>query len=219
MPDIPPPLSEIAYFAQHLTTIEFVWFLAWNIADGRWTEMGLDETAGRGQLLYHFSQLHDDGELLDVVKKSSGRLQRRLMALQRGTFEEIQREAPFSRHAQRNMETLLRAWQEEGEAGFAQAWVKTFPVGWEGAREPEEPIRIVGDGGDSQERALDVVGAPDQETRVAAEWWYKDYTFGQEWRSGLHLTTRPEENGTRYSAHELEIPPGGKKWIYFRLPW
>jgi hypothetical protein len=43
MPDIPPQLSEIAYFAQHLTTIEFVWFLAWNIADGRWTEMGLTD--------------------------------------------------------------------------------------------------------------------------------------------------------------------------------
>jgi hypothetical protein len=219
MPDIPPHLSEIAYFAQHLTTIEFVWFLAWNIADGRWTEMGLDNTAGRSQLLYHFSQLHDDGELLDVVKKSSGQLRRRLMALQRGAFEEIQREAPFSRHAQRNMETLLRAWKEEGEAGFAQAWEKTFPVGGEGTRGPEEPIRIVGDGGDSPERALDVLGAPDQETRVAAEWWYKDYTFGQKWRSGLHLTTRPDEKGTRYSAHEIEIPPDIRKWIYFRLPW
>jgi hypothetical protein len=31
MAEIPPHLSEIAYFAQHLTTIELVWFLAWNI--------------------------------------------------------------------------------------------------------------------------------------------------------------------------------------------
>jgi hypothetical protein len=217
MAGIPPQLSEIAYFAQALTTVEFVWLLAWNIADGRWAEIGIEETAGRGQLLYHFSKLHDDG-LLEVLKKSSGRLQQRLMALHRGTFEEIQRYAPFSRPAQRNMETLLRAWKEEGESGFSHAWERTFPGGWERAQEPENPIRIVGDGGDSEVRALDVVGAPDQETRVAAEWWYKYYAFGTEWRPGLHLTTRPDANGTGYSVHELEIPPDGKRWIYFRLP-
>jgi len=219
MAEIPPHLSEIAYFAQHLTTIELVWFLAWNIADGRWTQIGLDETAGRGQLLYHFSELHDDGRLLEVVKQSSGRLQQRLMCLRRGTFEQNQREAPFSRYAQRNMETLLRSWKEDGEAGYARAWERTFPAGCEAGREVQDPIRIVGEGGDCQERALEVVGAPDRETRAAAEWWYKFYTFGPDWTPGLHLTTRPDENGNRYSAHEIEIPPDRRKWIYFRLPW
>jgi len=86
------------------------------------------------------------------------------MSLRRGTFEEIQQQAPFSRHAQRNMEALLRAWNGKGEAGFTQAWERTFAVGWDTAREPQEPIRIIGEGGDCQERALEVLGAPDRET-------------------------------------------------------
>jgi hypothetical protein len=101
--------------------------------------------AGCGLLLDLFTNLNGGG--LEVVKVSSGRLQQRLMSLRRGTFEEIQQQAPFSRHAQCNMETLLRAWNEEGEAGFTQTWERIFPVGWDTAREPQEPIRIIGEGG------------------------------------------------------------------------
>jgi hypothetical protein len=111
-----PLLSEVAYFAKNLTTIEVVWFLGWNIAEGRWGRIGLDKAAGRDLLVDLFSKLHGG---LDVVKQSSGRLQQRLMSLRRGTFEEIQQQAPFSGHAQRNMIALLRAWNEDGEAGFA----------------------------------------------------------------------------------------------------
>lgn len=207
---------EIAYFAENLTTIDFAWFLAWNIADGRWAQIGLDEAAGRSQLLSHVSMLQ--GEVPDLVKNSGGRLQQQLMALRRGTFEQIQREAPFSRQARRNMEVLLRAWREEAAAGFEQAWKRTFPAGWEAVRIPQEPIRIVGEGGESEERALETIDAPDREARVAAEWWYKFYTFGSDWSAGLHLTTTPDENGAVYSIHEIELPPDIQKWIYFRLP-
>ena len=136
-----PEFSEIAYACKNLSQIEFIWLLGWNIADGRWGRIGLDETAGRGLLLDLFGKLHGD---LEVVKESSGRLQQRLMALQRGTFEEIQQESPFSRHAQRNMDSLLRAWKEDGEAGFVRAWEAVFPVGWDATREPQDPIRIMG---------------------------------------------------------------------------
>ena len=212
-----PELSEVAYFVQNLTTIEVVWLLGWNIADGRWGRVGLDEMAGRGLLLDLFTNLHGGG--LEVVKESSGRLQQHLMSLRRGTFEEIQQQAPFRRHVQRNMEALLRAWYEEGEAGFTQTWERIFRVGWDTARAPQEPIRIIGEGGDCQERALEVLGAPDHETRAAAEWWYKFYAYKPGWKPGLHLTTTPDESGTHYSAHEIEIPPDIRRWIYFRLPW
>jgi len=58
-----PELSEVAYFAQNLTTIEVVWLLGWNIADGRWARIGVDELAGRGLLLDLFTNLHAGGRL------------------------------------------------------------------------------------------------------------------------------------------------------------
>ncbi len=94
-----PQLSEVAYFAQNLTTIEVVWLLGWNIADGRLGRIGLDEAAGRDLLVDLFRKLHGG---LDVVKQSGGRLQQRLMSLRQGTFEEIQQQAPFSSHARRD---------------------------------------------------------------------------------------------------------------------
>lgn len=218
MPDIPPQLAEVAYFAQHLNTIEFVWFLAWNIADGQWAKIGIGETAGRGQLLCHFSKLQDGGRF-EVLKESSGRLQQRLMALRRGTFEEIQQEAPFSRHAQQNMEDLLRAWKNKGEAGFSRAWEQAFPVGGEAVREPQDLIRIIGEVGDCEERALEVKGAPDRHIRVAAEWWYLYYTFGRNWTPGMHFTTGGNQEGVRFSVHNITVLPGDNKRIYFKLPW
>ena len=218
MPDIPPQLAEVAYFAQHLSPIEFVWFLAWNIADGQWDKIGIGETAGRGQLLSHFSKLQGGGRF-EVLKESSGRLQQRLMALRRGTFEEIQQEAPFSRQAQQNMEDLLRAWKDKGEAGFTRAWQQTFPAGWDAAREAQDPIRIVGEVGDCEERALEVKGAPDRHIRVAAEWWYLYYTFGHNWTPGMHFTTGPNQNGVRFSVHNITLLPDERRPVYFRLPW
>ena len=165
-----PRFPQLGDLSRNLTQIEFVCFLGWNVADGHWGRLGLDETAGGLLLLDLFSKLHGGGRL-EMVNESSGRLQQRLMSLRRGSFEEIQQEAPFSRHAQRNMKSLLRAWEENGEAGFARVWELVFRMGGEAAREPQEPIRIIGEGGDCQERALEVLGAPDWETRVAAEWF------------------------------------------------
>ena len=62
----------------------------------------------------------------EAAKQARIRLQQCLMALRRGTFEEIQRESPFSRYAEGNMENLLRAWMEEGEAGFTRKWSEIF---------------------------------------------------------------------------------------------
>ena len=69
----------------------------------------------------------------EVLKESSGRLQERPMALRRGTFEEIQQEAPFSRYAQRYMKALLRAWKNKGGGGI-RASVGTGVPCWVGGR-------------------------------------------------------------------------------------
>ena len=108
------------------------------------------------------------------------------MALRIGAFEEIQQEAPFSRFAQRNMEALLRAWRNGGVRGFAQAWDATFHSGWEDGRERQYPIRIIGDKGDCKERALEVLGAPDRQSRTAAEFWYLFYSLGDGWKWERH---------------------------------
>jgi len=71
-----PRFPEIADLCRTFTQIEFVWLLGWNIADGHWGRIGLDEVAGRGLLLDLFSKLHA-AAVLEVVKESSGRLQQR----------------------------------------------------------------------------------------------------------------------------------------------
>jgi hypothetical protein len=200
-----------------LSLIESVWRLAWNIADGEWGRIGLEEAGARKLLLAQFSKLH--GDLLGAAKVSRGRLQQCLMALRRGTFEEIQQDSPFSLHARRNMDTLLRAWMEEGEAGFARVWAEVFRPGWQAARETHPPIQIIEDIGDCEERALEVRGALDGETRVAAEWWYLYYMFGRDWKPGMHFTAIAKEEGTHFSVHNITVLPDTRKRVYFRLPW
>jgi hypothetical protein len=117
------------------------------------------------------------------------------------------------------MESLLRAWKEKGEAGFTEVWERTFPVGWDAALEPQDPIRIVGEGGDCEERALEVKGAPDQHSRVAAEWWYLYHTFGSNWTPGMHFTAGGKQGGAHFSVHSITLLPDDRKQIYFRLPW
>lgn len=199
-----------------LPPIEFVWLLGWNIAAGEWPRIGVKPQAGREVLIDLFGNLQGDSS--ELPKKSARRLQQALMALQGRSFEHIQQEAPFSRFAQRNMEALLRAWTERGAAGFAQVWDGIFHAGWEAERGQQNPIRIVGEIGDCPAYALQVVGAPDAQTRVAAEWWYLYYTFGQGWTWGMHRT-RGSNDGTHYSVHHIQIPPNGEKRVYFRLPW
>jgi hypothetical protein len=201
-----------------LSDIELAWFLAWSIADGEWARVGLDQAKGRELLLDLFSQIKK-GDRLQAAKESGMRLQQSLMALRRHTFEEIQLESPFSRLAQRNMRNLLRAWTEEGDAGFARAWEQIFQPGWEAAQEAPNPIRIIVDTGESEDRALEVTGAPDTETRVAAEYWYLYYTFGRGWTQTIHYTTRANEHGAHFSVHNIHIFPNSHKQIYFRLPW
>jgi hypothetical protein len=212
-----PRFPELAYLCLNLNQIEFVWFLGWNVADGRLTRIGLEQTSGRQFLLDLLSKLH--GDPLEGVKKSGSRLQQRLMALHRGSFEEIQEQSPFRRQAQRNMDTLLRAWIQERETGYTRVWDEVFQQGWEAARESQKPIQIIGDVGDCEERALEVKGAPNRETRVAAEWWYLYHTFGSNWKPMMHFTTVPNGDGACFSVHDITVLPDSRKLVYFRLPW
>jgi len=196
---------------------EFVWLLGWHIADGKWDRIGLGESAARRLLLDTVGRIH--GDPFDAARQSRGRLQQCLMALRRGSFEEIQQESPFSLLARDNMDTLLLGWVEEGEAGFEQAWNEIFLAGWDALRRPQDPIRVVGETGDCEDRALEVQGAQDQEMRVAAEWWYLYYTFGRSWRPGMHASTNGKDGGTHFSVHDIHILPNTRKRIYFRLPW
>jgi hypothetical protein len=78
--------------------------------------------------------------------------------------------------------------------------------------------RIVGDIGDCEQRALEVKGTPDQETRVAAEWWYLYYTLRHDW-TGIHATTRGDGEGVRFSVHDIHIFPDTSRQVYFRVFW
>ena len=73
------------------------------------------------------------------------------------------------------------------------------------ARESQNPIRITGDVGDCEERALEVIGAPNRETRVAAEWWYLYHTLGNNWTRGC---TSPQSQMQRLVKESAKRKPG-----------
>ena len=83
----------------------------------------------------------------------------------------------------------------------------------------QNSIRVVGATGDCEERALEVKGAPDRKTRVAAEWWYLYHTFRQGWTPGMHFTTVAKDGNAHFSVHNIHVYPDARKRIYFRLPW
>jgi hypothetical protein len=200
-----------------LEEFELCWQAAYDIVDGQRKKTGLSEAEARKFLGDLLRATGDDAR--EAAQVARRRLQQHSMALRRGTFEEIQEGSSFRRQARRNMDSILKAWEEEGEDGFARAWEELYPAGQEYRREGEEPVRVAGRSGDCEARALEVQGAPDQETRVVAEWWYLYYTFGRGWTPGMHATTLPDGEGRRYSVHEVRFPAGERRRVYFRLLW
>lgn len=154
--------------------------------------------------------------LLEDAEQSQVQLQQALMALRGDSFEEIQNEAPFRPHAQGNMRLLVTAYVEGGDSGISKAWQEIFPEGWEERPTKYEPIRIIGGDGESSDRALQVVGAPDLDTRVAAEWWYLRYRFGNGWTALMHTSITENAGGDRFSVHDIRLSDGSRKRVFFR---
>jgi hypothetical protein len=201
---------------QGLTDVQMMLLIGWNLAAGYWSRIGLSPAEAK-ELMFNFaaqvaSKPVRTRELLPPIQQA-------LMALRKDPFEVIQGEAPFRPHAQANMKRLLNAYIEGGDSGLDAAWAEVFSEDQEVQPADYQPIRVVGGNGKSKETALEVVGAPDQETRVAAEWWYLRYTFGWAWQPGVHATTTNDENGNRFSVHDGQLLGGSRKKIFFRLPW
>ena len=202
-----------------LSQDELAWLVAWKAAAGAWDRIDLSPDEAKEVILHFMRCLHKDADALQAAKQSRGRLQQSLMALRRQSFEEIQSEAPFSVEANGNFKELLRAWQDEGEEGVTRVWNRMFAPGRHETKHSQVPIKIIGGPGDCQERALEVIGAPDQETRVAAEWWYLFYTYGRNWQWEMHATLEGNKGAGHFSMHEIRLQSGRGKRIYFRLPW
>jgi len=202
---------------QGLTDVQMMLLIGWNLSAGYWSRLGLSPAEAKDLMSNFAKQIGDNP--VKVVKESRPHIQQALMALRKEPFEAIQGEAPFRLHAQTNMKRLLNAYMESGDSGFDETWPQVFSNDQEVQPADYQPIRVVGGGGESRETALEVVGAPDGETRVAAEWWYLRYTFGWEWEPGFHATTTKDESGNRFSVHDGRLPGGSRKQIFFRLPW
>jgi hypothetical protein len=201
---------------QGLSEVEIAWLIAWNAAAGYWSRVGLGPDEAKtlmGDFVREFA-----ANLLEDAKRSQVQLQQALMALRKDSFEEIQDEAPFRPHAQGNMRRLVAAYVEGGDSGISKAWQEIFPEGWEEQPTKYEPIRITGGDGESSDHPVQVVGASDLETRVAAEWWYLRYRFGHGWEAGMHITTREDASGERFSVHSIRFSDGSRKQIFFQLP-
>jgi hypothetical protein len=211
------PVSDYIAKISRLPQPEVVWLLGWNIADGEWQRIGLNPAAAKELLIDLFGRLQ--GDLSNLPKRSAERLQNALMSLAEGSFEEIQEEPPFSRFAQKNMEALLQAWRDRGEPGFAQVWDAIFHPGWGDEREHQYPIRIIGETGDCEQRALEILGGRDRESRAAAEFWYLFYTLGQNWKWERHETVGDGQRGPQFSVHHIRVLPDSDRRVYFRLSW
>lgn len=212
-------LPEPTAAGEGLSDTELAWLIAWNAAAGAWDRIGLSTDEAKQALLHFMRCMLVNGDGLKAVKESRIWLRQSLMALRRESFEAIQSEAPFNRDTLLNFEALARAWQEAGEQGVTQKWNEIFAPGWQERRHSHAAVRVVGGPGDSEERALEVVGAPDRETRIAAEYWYLYYTYGRNWKGLMHATVNAEKGDRHFSMHEICILPDRRKRIYFRLPW
>jgi hypothetical protein len=201
--------------ALELSDIEMAWLIAWNIAAGYWNRVGLTPAEAKQLILDFARQLQ--GNPVEAVTQSRVNLQQTLMALRRESFEEIQDEAPFRQHAQQNLLRLLRAYVATGDSGMATAWHQVFPEGLEMRPATHQPVRVIENGGESADTALEVIGAPGRETRVAAEWWYLRYRFGRNFTPGMHMTTIEDANGDCFSIHNVALSDGSRKRVFFRL--
>ncbi len=194
---------------------DILFLTAWKCAAGEWDQLGLAADQAR-EMLFDFIGVIQ-GDRIQAIRHSRLSLQNSLMALRRGSFEEIQREAPFLDYANRNLLELVGAWTAGGKVEFASLWEKLFAPGWQDKMQHQEPILIAGSGGDSEENALETIGAPDQQTRVATEYWYLNFTFGKLWKALLHASMTSEDHVSRYSVHHVEIFPKMAKRVYFRV--
>jgi hypothetical protein len=53
--------------------------------------------------------------------------------------------------------------------------------------------------------------------RVAAEWWYLRYRFGRNFTPAMHMTTVENAKGDCFSVHNIALPNGSRKQVFFRL--
>ncbi len=212
-------LEQVSDYIAKVTELKvgFVWLLGWNIVAGQWERIGLKPQAAKEYLTDLFGKL--EGDAADLSKRSAEQLQHGLMALRIGEFEQIQREPPFSRFAQRNMEGLLLAWKGGGELRFAQVWDAIFHPGWEDEGEQQYPVRVIVDKGDCQQRAHEVLSAADPQYRTAAEFWYLFYTFGDGWKWERHESVGNDHGGPQFSVHHIRVSSDAGRRVYFRLSW
>ena len=210
------PVTDYLAKVNKLSPSELIWLLAWNIAAGDCDRIGLNATNGKTFLLDLFHKL--GGGTNNLVTESALRLQQSLMALRIGTFDEVQFEAPFRTFAQKNMEALTTAWKEGGDQKFTSTWEEIFYPGWQEALDAQTVIEIIGGSGESEAEALEVVGAPDGRTRVAAEYWWLRYRFGFQWTPEMHFTTG-NDSEQHFSVHHVKLLDGSSLRIHFRLPW
>jgi hypothetical protein len=116
------------------------------------------------------------------------------------------------------MAGLLQAWRDGGEADLEQVWDAIFHPGWEDEREQQYPVRIVGDTGDCEQRALEVLSASDRQSRIAAEFWYLFYTFSEGWRYERQETVG-DDDGPQFRVHHIRLPSDSARRVYYRLSW
>ncbi|MGH9477965.1 MAG: hypothetical protein ACRD1A_01930 [Terriglobales bacterium] len=141
---------------QAFSAAETALLLAWHIADGNWELLRI-EPADAQKLFADFMRVLHEPRLENILAVRTS-LQQELMARKRGTFEAIQREAPFRALALERMVALIQAWEADGERALDLVWRQVFDSSWHADLRGRHPVRILRGAGRAEDDAVEFFG-------------------------------------------------------------
>lgn len=183
---------------------------------GRWGSIGISREDAFDIIKSFCQTVNKDSDASDAIKAFFFQTQDALMAFRKDDFYTIQKEPPFSDFAFANALSLAQSWSEGGEDGLQDHFNRTFSDGWEQNVPLQSLIMLKGGNGFSENEAI-VIGVEDLGKRTRCEYWFLNYTFGDDCDLGMHMTTFSERLGKRFSTYVVTCPENKSKQVFFDI--
>lgn len=199
------------------------------IADARWDDIGLTRPEALDYIQLFISSLADNSgdEALNIIPDETYPILRLLVIgklRSRVNLLEIQKDPAFSNWGRQNMIEMAEAYLNGGEQELARMTQVLFDQD-RIMNKPLQSIIIFDENtGESQETAIVIRNAVNNEEGVASEYWYLHYKFGRnygsnirDWELGYQVLTSDEKTGKKYDVLTIEFPGGNRRSIYFDI--